>query len=550
MHLKLRRNNKAVSTIFGMVFFLLVVVIVFASFAVVLNQTVNLEGTMTQTRQLDNYRSTEQLGFTGTPSYDPATQGFVCNIKNIGPLSAEIVRIWVQDLSGSKPSGSLSIEPSAPHRTLQPNEEQTYSGLVTVQGAISAHSFRFWFETARGNQFSILPGIAQQGDPGLDGTKWYTGTTYTHIPNNPPPNDYADPATGVTPNNGDYYLNLDTFDLFLKAGGSWFYLTNLKTSSHGVNWYHDSVTPNFGNTVGALDRDYFLNTATGDIYTMASGSWGLIYSGSTGGHGVAWYNAAATPVAGNTVGSKDGDYFLNTVNGDIYKKASGSWNLIYHPHGIKWYNGVGAATTVNPAGNLLGDYYIDTSTGKVWEQKSSGAAGWVMVYDPSHRIGYTVANGIGFIGMNFTTFYHYEGSSSYKNGSPVGSPVFANNYTLPSSASNFLFHVSLTNVDPDNDIVLNHLSCLYLIGSHSGTVKYATPWRLATVVGGIINTNPGDSAVILPKDQAREVDVYFYGPYPYGIDSGEIYPVNIQLYGTRGPYSYGQNLPFVSVYLP
>ena len=59
LHFKFRSNRKGIGTIFGMVFFILIVVIVFASFLVILNQNTGLEQTTVQAKQLDLDRYTE-----------------------------------------------------------------------------------------------------------------------------------------------------------------------------------------------------------------------------------------------------------------------------------------------------------------------------------------------------------------------------------------------------------------------------------------------------------------------------------------------------------
>jgi len=96
----------------------------------------------------------------------------------------------------------------------------------------------------------------------------------------------------------------------------------------GMSWYSGSGAPSSGSGVNG---DYYLNTATGDVYTKASGSWGSPVAnirgpagtnGSTGAAGSTWYSGSGAPSSGTGV---NGDYYLNTANGDVYTKASGSW---------------------------------------------------------------------------------------------------------------------------------------------------------------------------------------------------------------------------------
>ena len=45
-------------------------------------------------------------------------------------------------------------------------------------------------------------------------------------------------------------------------------------------------------------------------------------TGSTGAAGSVWYSGSGVPSAGTGV---NGDFYLNTANGDVYQKAGGSW---------------------------------------------------------------------------------------------------------------------------------------------------------------------------------------------------------------------------------
>lgn len=47
-------------------------------------------------------------------------------------------------------------------------------------------------------------------------------------------------------------------------------------------------------------------------------------TGAKGADGATWLSGAAAP----TTQGKDGDYFINTVTWDVYKKSSGAWSKI------------------------------------------------------------------------------------------------------------------------------------------------------------------------------------------------------------------------------
>lgn len=160
LHYKLYRNNKGIGTVFGMVFFLLIVMVVFASFTIILNQNTGLQQTVMQTNQMDQNKASEQL----TISQQANTNLFTnigantvtvnCNLTNTGTLPVQIIRLWVEDLNNSA-TGYLRILPTEKIYSLTPGESQLYTGSVPIQIANSADTIIFWFETTRGNQFTL-----------------------------------------------------------------------------------------------------------------------------------------------------------------------------------------------------------------------------------------------------------------------------------------------------------------------------------------------------------------------------------------------------------
>ena len=160
-----------------------------------------------------------------------------------------------------------------------------------------------------------------------------------------------------------------------------------------------------------------------------------------GGGGTAWYSGSGVPSSGTGVNS---DFYLNTANGDVYKKISGAWgspivNLIgpagaagatgpigstgpagatgatgpagtngtNGTNGSTWYSGTstpGSGTGVN------GDYYFRTSIGDVYT-KTSGSWGSPVVNltGATGATGPTGSNGLtgatGAAGTNGSTWY-------------------------------------------------------------------------------------------------------------------------------------------------
>jgi hypothetical protein len=177
-----RRNRKGIGTVFGMVFFLMITIIIFASFMVILNQNTGLEQTVIQSRQMDNDKANEQLSITQQATVDLFTnKGLTsvtinCNLTNSGTTNVQIVRLWIEDIT-TNVAGSKIISSSDPIYIFQQGQSKLYSGTVNLQIANpSADEFRFWFVTARGNQFTLnqlseinINNIVNQGISGVIG---------------------------------------------------------------------------------------------------------------------------------------------------------------------------------------------------------------------------------------------------------------------------------------------------------------------------------------------------------------------------------------------
>lgn len=119
-------------------------------------------------------------------------------------------------------------------------------------------------------------------------------------------------------------------------------------SGVGSTWYLNTGAPADG--LG-IDGDLYLNTTTCDYYQKTGGAWNLVgtirgttgatgptgpqgpagangtngTNGTNGADGVVgsiWYTGEGAPSSGLGI---DGDYYLNVLNGNYYKKISGSW---------------------------------------------------------------------------------------------------------------------------------------------------------------------------------------------------------------------------------
>ena len=158
-----------------------------------------------------------------------------------------------------------------------------------------------------------------------------------------------------------------------------------------------------------------------------------------------------------------------------------------------------------------------------------------------------VSQGIGSISFDFEQFWHYDFSTQPADGTPLPSKS-PNNYTI--SANNYtVFHVVLTDLDPlGKNIVLDGNSSIYFVGMHgqgSGAVTKYAYWNLVNVTNNKIYPS---SRVLYKLTWGLPTEIYFANSVSQ-INPGQVYPLNILLWGTKGNNDYGQNIPFVSIYL-
>jgi hypothetical protein len=101
----------------------------------------------------------------------------------------------------------------------------------------------------------------------------------------------------------------------------------LGLGGNGTVWYVGAAVPG-----GALGRtgDFYLRTTTDDIYVKGSdGAWTIVLNikgnpGADGTSGSLWFEGAGVP--GSGLGSV-GDFYLRTATGDVYTKGGGGWTI-------------------------------------------------------------------------------------------------------------------------------------------------------------------------------------------------------------------------------
>jgi hypothetical protein len=149
------------------------------------------------------------------------------------------------------------------------------------------------------------------------------------------------------------------------------------TGTRGSLWYQGSGAP--GTIAGAIANDNYLNTANGDVYTYTTswgsptgnirgpqGIQGLQgIQGVQGVRGSLWYMGSGAP--GTISGVQANDSYLNTANGDTYLYASGSWGSptgnIRGPQGIQGIQGpAGAGSPATNPPLMDGTVALGTST--------------------------------------------------------------------------------------------------------------------------------------------------------------------------------------------
>ena len=116
-----------------------------------------------------------------------------------------------------------------------------------------------------------------------------------------------------------------------------------------------------------MDGDFYLNTATSDVYLRASGVYSIAVNikgangtngtnGTNGAAGAVWRNGSGAP--SNALGV-DGDYYLNTATSDVYFRSGGTYSLIVN---IKGSPGAGSGDVVGPAGAVANNIALFSGT--------------------------------------------------------------------------------------------------------------------------------------------------------------------------------------------
>jgi len=163
----------------------------------------------------------------------------------------------------------------------------------------------------------------------------------------------------------------------------------------GSVWFTGAGVP-AGSLAGSVIGDFYLNSSTGDYYRKTAATvWTLQgnlrgpqgttgTAGANGAPGSVWFSGTTAP-AGSLAGSIVGDWYLNTVTGDVYQKTGAAvWTLqgnVRGPQGTTgttgvrgaiWFTGTVNPTSTVPASPLVNDMYLNTTTGQMWRCSVAG----------------------------------------------------------------------------------------------------------------------------------------------------------------------------------
>jgi FlaG/FlaF family flagellin (archaellin) len=172
-----------------------------------------------------------------------------------------------------------------------------------------------------------------------------------------------------------------------------------------------------------------------------------------------------------------------------------------------------------------------------------------------------VSLGIGAISMNFSNFEYYNVTENaglyvldnYTNGGGEG-------YSVIEGGDGIAFQVCLTNFDiKKRDIILYSPSVLWMLFPHTAEQPRGAMWYIVNVnASGFIaddftniTINYGDSIDLFfaSENDLNDVTKPGFTPSSSLKWSPGLASVNLALFGKIGTQSYGQNIPFVSIYV-
>lgn len=312
--------------------------------------------------------------------------GTVVTLPTIDESSSNIDKLLTYIIENGGIGGSTSTtngvwyddagEPTASAKVTNANVGDFY--LNTTDSSYYVKRDSGWVK------LGTLQGVqGEQGTQGEAGTRWHRGSIN--------PQDYTTPFAS---NVGDFYLNWQTSDYFVKqTETTWQKLGNLKgqKGQRGAQIYTSNVKPTNGDFITG---DIWFNASHGDISvynannTQNNGGWE--YKHNIRGH--MWYVGEGAPTGKTEVATaKEGELYLDKTNTTIYRctkinpNGTRDWGVLIQSlkgeagaqgkdgvagkNGATWHTGNG-----DPNGQIEGgdfDLYLDGNDGKVWKHTNS-----------------------------------------------------------------------------------------------------------------------------------------------------------------------------------
>lgn len=168
----------------------------------------------------------------------------------------------------------------------------------------------------------------------------------------------------------------------------------------------------------------------------------------------------------------------------------------------------------------------------------------------------SVSKGIGAIEIDFENFKYYNVTKQGSSYALVNYPNGASGYMINQGSTGIAFEVILTNFDEKlRDIKLSSASVLFSMFPTTEQQIRAAFWYIVNVDGNGVISNTYNQ-ITLPY--GVETKLYFASCrmitggdtfLPSKASFTKTAPVNLALIGTIGNSPYGQNIPFVSIYI-
>jgi len=230
-----------------------------------------------------------------------------------------------------------------------------------------------------------------------------------------------------------------------------------------------------------------------------------------------------------------------------------SLNLNLNPGQILDLTGSEAITVTIPGVSSLDDF-------NSWFMTARGNTVPITEAEVNGTIIAQVAQGIGKVGMDFDSFVYYHVVSV--GGGKYGLQEYPNGlggFNVP-EGEDIAFRVILTNYDvQERTINLNAHSALWMIFPTDNPQQVRSRWWYIVNVddtGTILSTfstvsMPHDKPTMIYFASSNDLGISSFSPSSIDIPGFSAGPaaVNLMLFGIVGTSSYGQNIPFVSVYV-